>query len=254
MHLTRFALPYSCCCGFSKNEKLLTDCIASFSMPGCYPYLLSTHVKEIAAFWYYSSHAWAMLVFSTGFEKLSWRYRNYISLDVLLGCLNRYMLAEGLGLSGIVAILFCGIVSAMFFALATMGSTRVIFFQQFLNTWNYFSLNMFSFLQPIHFCCSACHLLLSPPAAIVYLQKKFRHDFTVTTLLAIQGSQTDKVLYHLSFCSLFFHLQLMKHYTFPNLSDSAQVFTAGFFQLISSVAETFVYVFTSCLVQLPHVL
>ncbi|KAH9568910.1 hypothetical protein CY35_03G103400 [Sphagnum magellanicum] len=36
---------------------------------------------------------------------------------------------------------------------------------------------------------------------------------------------------------------LMKHYTFPNLSDSAQVFTAGFFQLISSVAETFVFIY-----------
>jgi sodium/hydrogen exchanger 8 len=35
----------------------------------------------------------------------------------------------------------------------------------------------------------------------------------------------------------------MKHYTFPNLSDSAQVFTAGFFQLISSVAETFVFIY-----------
>jgi NhaP-type Na+/H+ or K+/H+ antiporter len=40
-----------------------------------------------------------------------------------------------------------------------------------------------------------------------------------------------------------FHLQLMKHYTFPNLSDSAQAFTAGFFQLISSLAETFVFIY-----------
>ncbi|CAM6040489.1 unnamed protein product [Sphagnum compactum] len=36
---------------------------------------------------------------------------------------------------------------------------------------------------------------------------------------------------------------LMKHYTFPNLSDSAQAFTAGFFQLISSLAETFVFIY-----------
>ena len=34
----------------------------------------------------------------------------------------------------------------------------------------------------------------------------------------------------------------MKHYTFPNLSESAQEFTAAFFQLIASLAETFVYV------------
>uniref|UniRef100_A0A7I4EK79 Cation/H+ exchanger transmembrane domain-containing protein n=1 Tax=Physcomitrium patens TaxID=3218 RepID=A0A7I4EK79_PHYPA len=33
---------------------------------------------------------------------------------------------------------------------------------------------------------------------------------------------------------------LMKHYTFPNLSESAQSFTAGFFHLIVSLAETFV--------------
>lgn len=33
----------------------------------------------------------------------------------------------------------------------------------------------------------------------------------------------------------------MKHYTFPNLSEGAQAFTSGFFQLISSLAETFVY-------------
>eukprot|EP00897_Mesotaenium_endlicherianum_P007603 jgi/Mesen1/6871/ME000352S05933 len=35
--------------------------------------------------------------------------------------------------------------------------------------------------------------------------------------------------------------QLMKHYTFPNLSDMAQVLSAGFFQLISSLAETFTW-------------
>lgn len=42
-----------------------------------------------------------------------------------------------------------------------------------------------------------------------------------------------------------FLVQLMKHYTFPNLSEGAQAFTSGFFQLISSLAETFVYGFSS---------
>lgn len=45
-----------------------------------------------------------------------------------------------------------------------------------------------------------------------------------------------------SLVCFYFYVQLMKHYTFPNLSEGAQAFTAGFFQLISSLAETFVYV------------
>ncbi|CAM6096412.1 unnamed protein product [Calypogeia fissa] len=36
---------------------------------------------------------------------------------------------------------------------------------------------------------------------------------------------------------------LMKHYTFSNLSDSTRSFTAGFFHLISSLAETFVFIY-----------
>ncbi|CAI7889996.1 unnamed protein product, partial [Closterium sp. NIES-54] len=37
--------------------------------------------------------------------------------------------------------------------------------------------------------------------------------------------------------------QLMKRYTFPNLSEVAQVLSAGFFQLISSIAETFTFIY-----------
>lgn len=36
---------------------------------------------------------------------------------------------------------------------------------------------------------------------------------------------------------------VMKHYMFPNLSGNAQAFTAAFFQLISSLAETFVFIY-----------
>lgn len=36
---------------------------------------------------------------------------------------------------------------------------------------------------------------------------------------------------------------VMKHYMFPNLSRNAQGFTASFFQLISSLAETFVFIY-----------
>lgn len=36
---------------------------------------------------------------------------------------------------------------------------------------------------------------------------------------------------------------VMKHYMFPNLSINAQAFTSSFFQLISSLAETFVFIY-----------
>ncbi|GJP42054.1 hypothetical protein CLOM_g1650 [Closterium sp. NIES-68] len=36
---------------------------------------------------------------------------------------------------------------------------------------------------------------------------------------------------------------LMKRYTFPNLSEMAQVLSAGFFQLIASIAETFTFIY-----------
>ncbi|CAI6003111.1 unnamed protein product [Closterium sp. NIES-64] len=37
--------------------------------------------------------------------------------------------------------------------------------------------------------------------------------------------------------------ELMKRYTFPNLSEVAQVLSAGFFQLIASIAETFTFIY-----------
>ncbi|KAJ7297204.1 hypothetical protein O6H91_Y073100 [Diphasiastrum complanatum] len=36
---------------------------------------------------------------------------------------------------------------------------------------------------------------------------------------------------------------IMRQYTFPNLSENAQAFTSAFFQLISSLAETFVFIY-----------
>jgi len=39
--------------------------------------------------------------------------------------------------------------------------------------------------------------------------------------------------------------QVMKHYTYSNLSANSQRFVSAFFHLISSLAETFVYVFDS---------
>lgn len=78
------------------------------------------------------------------------------------------MLAEGLGLSGIVSILFTGIVS----------------------TYN------------------------------------FKQPYSVPDIF-----QNDYIM---------LWLQVMKHYTFSNLSEKSQHFAAAFFHLISSLAETFV--------------
>ncbi|KAL6562391.1 Sodium/hydrogen exchanger 6 [Orobanche gracilis] len=43
--------------------------------------------------------------------------------------------------------------------------------------------------------------------------------------------------------SILFTGIVMKHYSFPNLSDSSQKFVSSFFHLISSLAETFVFIY-----------
>ena len=102
------------------------------------------------------------------FSRTGFLYMKRVSSDIDHHTLCRYMLAEGLGLSGIVSILFTGIVS----------------------TW-------FVFL------------------------------FSLLLKLKI------KILMEI------FPLQVMKHYTYSNLSEKSQQFVSEFFHLISSLAETF---------------
>eukprot|EP00850_Spirogloea_muscicola_P013333 SM000090S24295 [mRNA] locus=s90:154015:157323:+ [translate_table: standard] len=67
----------------------------------------------------------------------------------------------------------------------------------------------------------ACLIVLFP-----YIAYMLAESFGLTGIVAIL------------FCGI-----LMKHYTYPNLSGAAQVLAAGFFQLVASLAETFVFIY-----------
>jgi sodium/hydrogen exchanger 8 len=43
--------------------------------------------------------------------------------------------------------------------------------------------------------------------------------------------------------SILFTGMVMKHYTYSNLSDNSQRFVSAFFHLLSSLAETFVFIY-----------
>lgn len=61
--------------------------------------------------------------------------------------------------------------------------------------------------------------------------------FPYTAYMLAEGIGLSGIV-SILFCGI-----LMKHYTFSNLSDSTRSFTAGFFHLISSLAETFVFIY-----------
>nr|ASM90207.1 Na+/H+ exchanger 6 [Sesuvium portulacastrum] len=158
-----------------------------------------------------------------------------------------YMLAEGLGLSGIVSILFTGIVmkhytfsnlseksqqfvSEFFHLISSLAETFIFIYMGLdivmeKHSWSHVGFIFFSIYAGLDIenlqNLESCLFVLFP-----------YFSYMLAEGLGLSG-----------IVSILFTGIVMKHYTFSNLSEKSQQFVSEFFHLISSLAETFIFIY-----------